>query len=92
MFGFAVSMLLFGAVSLAALYHLAQNGEAAKSWKGVDALLLDAGIKAVPKAATAVFVGTDSMLSTAVAAMESRSGRPRGAMARSAGAVVSRYR
>jgi hypothetical protein len=45
--------------ALAALYHLAQGGEAAKSWKGVDALLLDAGVNAVPKAATAVFVGTE---------------------------------
>jgi hypothetical protein len=45
--------------ALAALYHLAEGGEAARSWKGVDALLLEAGVKAVPKAATAVFVGTE---------------------------------
>src|SRR5262249_51568175 len=45
--------------ALAALYHLANGGDAAKSWKGVDGLLLDAGLGSVPKAATAVFVGTE---------------------------------
>jgi hypothetical protein len=45
--------------ALAALYHLANGGDAAKSWKGIDALLLDAGIRSVPKAPTAVFVGTE---------------------------------
>lgn len=45
--------------ALAALYHLANSGDAARSWKGVDGLLLDAGLGAIPKAATAAFVGTE---------------------------------
>jgi hypothetical protein len=45
--------------SLTLLYHLAQNGDAAKAWKGVSSILQDAGITSVPKAATAIFVGTE---------------------------------
>lgn len=45
--------------SLTLLYHLARNGNAAKAWKGVNAILQDAGIDSVPTAATAVFVGTE---------------------------------
>lgn len=45
--------------SLTLLYHLARHGEEAKSWKGVDAILTDAGLTKVPTAATAIFVGTE---------------------------------
>lgn len=45
--------------SLATLFHLARHGDAANKWKGVDTILLKAQVKTVPKAATAVFVGTE---------------------------------
>ncbi|ABS28163.1 ATP-binding protein [Anaeromyxobacter sp. Fw109-5] len=45
--------------SLTLLYHLAQNGDAAKSWKGVSGILDNAGLTTVPRAATAIFVGTE---------------------------------
>jgi hypothetical protein len=45
--------------SLTLLYHLARGGEKAKAWKGVDSILREAGVQAVPKAATAIFVGTE---------------------------------
>lgn len=45
--------------SLTLLYHLASNGDAAKPWKGVSGILQDAGVTAVPTAATAIFVGTE---------------------------------
>ena len=45
--------------SLTLLFHLAQTGEEAKSWKGVNGILQDAGVTSVPKAATAIFVGTE---------------------------------
>lgn len=45
--------------SLTLLYHLAQNGDAAKSWNGVGSILQDAGLISVPKASTAIFVGTE---------------------------------
>lgn len=45
--------------ALTLLYHLASAGPAASSWKGVSALLDKAGVKTVPGAATAVFVGTE---------------------------------
>ena len=45
--------------SLTALYHLARGGDAAKSWRGVDAVLSRAQVKTVPKANVAVFVGTE---------------------------------
>ncbi len=43
--------------SLTLLYHLAQHGAEADGWQGVAKLLDQAGIKSVPKAKTAVFVG-----------------------------------
>ena len=45
--------------SLTTTYHLANNGEKAKSWKGVDRILAKAGVAQVPKADVAVFVGTE---------------------------------
>lgn len=45
--------------SLTLLFHLAQNGDASKSWKGVSGILQNAGVTTVPKAATAIFVGTE---------------------------------
>lgn len=45
--------------SLAALYHLANGGETAKAWKGVDQILIKAGVKSVPQAKVAVFVGNE---------------------------------
>ena len=45
--------------SLTTLYHLAQHGAAAKAWKGVDRILTKADVSTIPKAQTAVFVGTE---------------------------------
>jgi hypothetical protein len=45
--------------SLTALYHLAKGGPAARSWQGVDRVLQKAQVAEVPKAAVAVFVGTE---------------------------------
>lgn len=45
--------------SLTLLYHLAHRGDASKAWKGVDGILRDAGVTTVPKAGTAIFVGTE---------------------------------
>jgi hypothetical protein len=45
--------------SLAALYHLAEHGDEAKSWKGVPGILSRAGLDAVPRASVAVIVGTE---------------------------------
>ncbi|WP_334109814.1 ATP-binding protein [Thermodesulfitimonas autotrophica] len=45
--------------ALTLLYHLAQNGPAASNWPEVDRLLSQAGVRGVPRAATAVFVGTE---------------------------------
>ncbi|MFN0181739.1 MAG: ATP-binding protein [Gemmatimonadales bacterium] len=45
--------------ALTLLYHIARAGPAALSWKGVQTLLDKAGVKTVPGAATAVFVGTE---------------------------------
>lgn len=45
--------------SLTALYHLAQGGEEAKNWRGVSEILTRAQVGVVPKAAVAVFVGTE---------------------------------
>lgn len=45
--------------SLTLLYHLAKHGDAAKSWKGVNGILQDAGMATAPTAATAIFVGTE---------------------------------
>jgi len=43
--------------ALALLYHLAQNGPAANGWQGVHRILAQAGLRDVPRAATATFVG-----------------------------------
>lgn len=45
--------------ALTLLYHLANGGPAAKGWQGVDAILAKAGVKDVPKAEVAIFVGTE---------------------------------
>src|ERR1043165_5897320 len=45
--------------ALTLLYHLAEAGPKAKGWQGVDGILSQAGVNAVPKARTAVFVGTE---------------------------------
>jgi len=45
--------------ALTALYHLARGGDAAKSWRGVDAVLSRAQVGSVPKANVAVFVGSE---------------------------------
>ncbi len=45
--------------ALALLYHLAKNGPQAEKWLGVLRVLEQAGVKDVPQAAVAVFVGTE---------------------------------
>ena len=45
--------------SLTTLYHLAQHGDASKNWQGVDRILAKAEVKGIPKAQTAVFIGTE---------------------------------
>ena len=45
--------------ALTLLYHLAKHGSAANKWAGVPQLLSRAGMASVPKAETAVFVGTE---------------------------------
>ncbi len=45
--------------SLTLLYHLARSGPAAQDWQGVADILESAQVKQVPRAATAVFVGTE---------------------------------
>ena len=45
--------------ALTLLYHLARHGAASHRWVGVPQLLVAAGVKEVPNAATAVFVGTE---------------------------------
>ena len=45
--------------ALTLLYHLASNGPAANGWSGVHKILAQAGLRDVPQAATAVFVGTE---------------------------------
>jgi len=45
--------------ALTLLYHLATHGPASKGWHGVESILAQAGVKAVARAATAVFVGTE---------------------------------
>lgn len=43
--------------TLAALYHVARNGEKSKAYQGIPQLLKEAGLSAVPEARVAVFVG-----------------------------------
>src|SRR6266576_2499543 len=45
--------------ALTLLYHLAKHGPDAARWLGVTRVLKQAGVTAVPKAATAAFVGTE---------------------------------
>ncbi len=45
--------------SLLLLYHLATHGDAARDWQGVSRLRELAGVKALPMAKVAVFVGTE---------------------------------
>lgn len=45
--------------ALTLLYHLASGGSDSSQWKGVQSILDKAGIKNVPKANVAVFVGTE---------------------------------
>jgi hypothetical protein len=45
--------------ALTLLYHLARNGSASNKWAGVGKLLEKASVNSVPKAAVAVFVGTE---------------------------------
>ncbi len=45
--------------ALTLLYHLAENGPAAREWRGVQKILDKAGVTDIPCAATAVFVGTE---------------------------------
>jgi uncharacterized protein DUF499 len=45
--------------ALTLLYHLAKNGPKANEWRGVRKLLERSGMKTVPQAETAVFVGTE---------------------------------
>ncbi|CAN5476700.1 DUF499 domain-containing protein [soil metagenome] len=45
--------------SLTLLYHLAKNGERANNFTGVKKILEKANVSTVPKAETAVFVGTE---------------------------------
>ncbi len=45
--------------ALTLLYHLAMNGTKASKWTGVPRIIEKAGVKEVPLAATAVFVGTE---------------------------------
>lgn len=43
--------------TLTALYHLSKNGESAMGYTGVEALLKASGLKVIPSARVAVFVG-----------------------------------
>src|SRR5438045_9317892 len=45
--------------SLTALYHLANGGPKAKSWQGIDSILVKAGVDQVPRADVAVCVGPE---------------------------------
>jgi len=45
--------------ALTLLYHLASGGEDTRQWRRVQTLMTEAGVQSIPKAATAVFVGTE---------------------------------
>jgi len=45
--------------ALTLLFHLARNGAASHRWAGVSQILAAAGVKEIPKATTAVFVGNE---------------------------------
>ncbi|HXP62391.1 MAG TPA: hypothetical protein VN829_17975, partial [Dongiaceae bacterium] len=48
-----------GAHAPTLLFHLARNGSASHRWAGVPQILAAAGVKEIPKAATAAFVGKE---------------------------------
>lgn len=43
--------------TLAALYHIARNGDKAKAYQGIEALIKEAGLSSIPETRVAVFVG-----------------------------------
>jgi Protein of unknown function (DUF499) len=45
--------------ALTLLYHLARNGPRAQAWSGVSGILEKSGVRSIPEASTAVFVGTE---------------------------------
>lgn len=45
--------------ALTLLYHLATNGKKSQTWRGVKDILQSSGMKEIPTAATAIFVGTE---------------------------------
>jgi len=45
--------------ALTLLYHLARAGSESQGWKGVSKIMTDGRVTQVPKASTAVFVGTE---------------------------------
>ena len=45
--------------ALTTLFHLARNGDVAKTWKGVNSILIKAQVDRIPEGKTAVFVGTE---------------------------------
>ena len=45
--------------ALTLLFHLARNGSGSHRWAGVPQILAAAGVKEIPKATTAVFVGNE---------------------------------
>jgi len=45
--------------ALTTLFHLASNGDKAKAWRGVDAILRKGEVSQIPKSSVAVFVGTE---------------------------------
>lgn len=45
--------------ALTMLYHLVRNGPSADTYQGVNSILIKAGLPSVPRAATAVFIGTE---------------------------------
>jgi len=45
--------------ALTTLFHLARHGDVAKTWKGVNSILIKAQVDRIPEGKTAVFVGTE---------------------------------
>lgn len=45
--------------ALTALYHLVMHGAEAHPWTGISPILAKAGVTAIPKAKTAMFIGTE---------------------------------
>ena len=66
--------------ALTLLYHLANHGPEADAWPGVRQILSRAGVSSMPRAATAVFVGTEfDSLRGRGATTARHCARPRGA-------------